>query len=52
MKAIVCTKYRPPDLLQFKDLAKLTPADHEVLIKLYAASVNSADLHPPVGAGT
>jgi NADPH:quinone reductase-like Zn-dependent oxidoreductase len=45
MKAIVCTKYGPPDLLQFKELAKPTPADHEALIKLYAASVNPADLH-------
>jgi NADPH:quinone reductase-like Zn-dependent oxidoreductase len=45
MKAIVCTKYGPPDLLQFKELAKPTPADNELLIKLYAASVNPADLH-------
>jgi NADPH:quinone reductase-like Zn-dependent oxidoreductase len=45
MKAIVCTKYGPPDVLQFKNIAKPTPADNEVLIKLYAASVNPVDLH-------
>jgi NADPH:quinone reductase-like Zn-dependent oxidoreductase len=45
MKAIVCTQYGPPDLLQFSDVAKPSPADNEVLIKLYAASVNPADLH-------
>ncbi len=45
MKAIVCTRYGPPDVLQFKDIAKPTPADNEVLIKLYAASVNPVDLH-------
>jgi len=45
MKAIVCTQYGPPDVLQFKELTKPTPADNEVLIKLYAASVNPVDLH-------
>jgi NADPH:quinone reductase-like Zn-dependent oxidoreductase len=45
MKAIVCTRYGPPDVLQFNEIAKPTPADNEVLIKLYAASVNPVDLH-------
>jgi NADPH:quinone reductase-like Zn-dependent oxidoreductase len=45
MKAIVCTRYGPPDVLQLQDVAKPTPADNEVLIKLYAASVNPVDLH-------
>ncbi|HXN51688.1 MAG TPA: NAD(P)-dependent alcohol dehydrogenase [Candidatus Acidoferrum sp.] len=45
MKAIVCTQYGPPDVLQFTEIAKPTPADNEVLIKLYAASVNPVDLH-------
>ena len=45
MKAIVCTRYGPPDVLQFNDVTKPTPADNEVLIKLYAASVNPVDLH-------
>jgi len=43
MKALVCTQYGPPDLLQFTEVAKPTPADDEVLIKVYAASVNPLD---------
>ncbi len=45
MKAMVCTQYGPPDVLQFTEAARPTPADNEVLIKLYAASVNPVDLH-------
>src|ERR1039458_4972511 len=44
MKAIVYTQYGPPDVLQFKDVAKPVPKDDEVLIKLCAASVNILDL--------
>ncbi len=45
MKAIVYTQYGPPDVLQFKEIATPAPADGEVLIKLYAASVNPLDWH-------
>ncbi len=44
MKAIVRTQYGPPDVLQFTEVARPTPNDNEVLIKLYAASVNPLDL--------
>jgi len=44
MKAIVRTQYGPPDVLQFTEVEKPTPKDTEVLIKLYAASVNPLDL--------
>ena len=43
MKAIVCKQYGPPDLLQFKDVAKPAPADNQVLIKVCAASANPLD---------
>jgi NADPH:quinone reductase-like Zn-dependent oxidoreductase len=50
MKAIVRTQYGPPDVLQFTDVEKPTPKDNEVLIKLYAASVNPLDLFHLRGA--
>jgi len=43
MKAIVHTKYGPPDVLQLTEVAKPTPKDDEVLIRVHAASLNAAD---------
>jgi NADPH:quinone reductase-like Zn-dependent oxidoreductase len=43
MKAIVCTKYGPPDVLQLQEVAKPTPKDNEVLIKVQAGVVTPAD---------
>jgi NADPH:quinone reductase-like Zn-dependent oxidoreductase len=43
MKATVYTKYGPPELLELKEVAKPTPGDDEVLIKVQAASVNRSD---------
>lgn len=43
MKAIVYTKYGPPDVLQVKEVEKPVPGDDEVLIKVRAAEITKAD---------
>jgi len=43
MKAIVCTRYGSPDLLQVKEVPKPVPRDKEVLIKVLATTVTAGD---------
>ncbi|MDR2496718.1 MAG: NAD(P)-dependent alcohol dehydrogenase [Tannerellaceae bacterium] len=43
MKAIICTKYGSPQVLQMQDVPKPAPKDHEALIKNVATTVTVAD---------
>lgn len=44
MKAIICTKYGPPEVLQVKERSKPIPMDKEVCVKNFATAVTGSDV--------
>jgi NADPH:quinone reductase-like Zn-dependent oxidoreductase len=49
MKAVVHQCYGAPDVLKIVEVAKPTPGENEVLVRIRAASVNPADWHELTG---
>ena len=43
MKAIVCTKYGPPEVLQLQEVEKPAPRNNEVCIQIFATAVTASD---------
>ena len=45
MKAVIRDSYGSPDVLELREIEKPIPKDDEIILKVYASSVNHADSH-------
>jgi len=43
MKAAICPRYGPPEVLRIEEVARPSPAGREVLVKIHASTANSSD---------
>ncbi|HEX4920154.1 MAG TPA: NAD(P)-dependent alcohol dehydrogenase [Candidatus Bathyarchaeia archaeon] len=49
MKAVIQTRYGPPEVLELREVDRPALADNRVLVRIHATSVNPADYHPMRG---
>ena len=49
MKAVICDRYGPPDVLRIADVERPVPGPDEVLIRIRATTVNRSDCHYRLG---